>query len=175
MMYLACNCLEFTLLGGNMLLGYHWISPSIFLPIYIFLIYFIYFWLRWVFVAACALSLVAASRGYPSSQCVGSSLRWLLLLQSTGSGRVGSVAVAHGLSSCGIRVHLLRSIWDLPRPGIKPVSPALAGGFLTTVPPGKSHFAPFFDFSYPCECVVVLICISLITNDVEHCFTDVFS
>ena len=29
-------------------------------------------------------------------------------------------------------------MWDLPLPGIKPVSPALAGGFLTTAPPGKS-------------------------------------
>ena len=29
-------------------------------------------------------------------------------------------------------------MWDLPGPGIKPVSPALAGGFLTTAPPGKS-------------------------------------
>ena len=29
-------------------------------------------------------------------------------------------------------------MWDLPGPGIKPVSPALAGGFLTTVPPEKS-------------------------------------
>ena len=28
-------------------------------------------------------------------------------------------------------------MWDLPRPGLKPVSPALAGGFLTTAPPGK--------------------------------------
>ena len=27
---------------------------------------------------------------------------------------------------------------DLPRPGIEPKCPALAGGFLTTVPPGKS-------------------------------------
>ena len=26
---------------------------------------------------------------------------------------------------------------DLPNPGIKPVSPALAGGFCTTEPPGK--------------------------------------
>ena len=26
----------------------------------------------------------------------------------------------------------------LPGPGLEPVSPALAGGFLTTVPPGKS-------------------------------------
>ena len=29
-------------------------------------------------------------------------------------------------------------MWDLPRPGLKPVSPALAGRFSTTVPPGKS-------------------------------------
>ena len=29
-------------------------------------IYFIYFWLCWVFVAARGLSLVAASGGYPS-------------------------------------------------------------------------------------------------------------
>ena len=28
---------------------------------------------------------------------------------------------------------------DLPRPGIEPVCPALADGFLTTVPPRKSH------------------------------------
>ena len=27
---------------------------------------------------------------------------------------------------------------DLPGPGIEPMSPALAGGFLTTVSPGKS-------------------------------------
>ena len=29
-------------------------------------------------------------------------------------------------------------MWDLPGPGLEPVSPALAGGFLTSVPPGKS-------------------------------------
>ena len=29
-------------------------------------------------------------------------------------------------------------MWNLPQLGIKPVSPALAGGFLSTVPPGKS-------------------------------------
>ena len=28
-------------------------------------------------------------------------------------------------------------MWDLPEPGIEPMSPALAGGFLTSVPPGK--------------------------------------
>ena len=31
-------------------------------------------------------------------------------------------------------------MWDLPGPGIEPVSPALAGGFLTTGPLGKSLF-----------------------------------
>ena len=41
------------------------------------------------------------------------------------------------LSSCGSRAQLLRSMWDLPRPGLKPVSPALAGRFSTTAPPGK--------------------------------------
>ena len=30
-------------------------------------------------------------------------------------------------------------MWDLPGPGLEPVSPALAGGFFTTVPPGKSY------------------------------------
>ena len=29
-------------------------------------------------------------------------------------------------------------MWDLHGPGLEPVSPALAGGFLTTAPPGKS-------------------------------------
>ena len=31
------------------------------------------------------------------------------------------------LSSCGSRVQLLRGMWNLPRPGLEPVSPALAG------------------------------------------------
>ena len=41
------------------------------------------------------------------------------------------------LSSCGSRAQLLRSMWDLPRPGLEPVSAALAGRFSTTAPPGK--------------------------------------
>ena len=28
-------------------------------------------------------------------------------------------------------------MWDLTGPGLEPVSPALTGGFLTTVPPGR--------------------------------------
>ena len=57
-------------------------------------------------------------------------------------GAQASVVAACALSSCGSRPQLLQGMWDLPRPGIEPVSPALAGRFLTTVPPGKS--CPFF-------------------------------
>ena len=35
-------------------------------------------------------------------------------------------------------------MWDLPGAGLKPVSPALAGGFLTTAPPGKSLLLDFY-------------------------------
>ena len=41
------------------------------------------------------------------------------------------------LSNCGSRAQLLRGMWDLPRPGLEPVSPALAGRFSTTAPSGK--------------------------------------
>ena len=45
------------------------------------------------------------------------------------------------LSNCGSRAQPLRGMWDLPRPGLEPVSPAPAGGFSTTAPPGKPpHF-----------------------------------
>ena len=50
-----------------------------------FFFFLIYSWLRWVFVAAHRLSLVAVSRGYSSLRCAGFSLRCLLLLRSTGS------------------------------------------------------------------------------------------
>ena len=64
-------------------------------------------------------------------------------------------------------------MWDLPRPGLEPVCPALAGRFSTTVPPGKPglvgfYLAPssvtyffaislFFPFFYEWDCVPVLL------------------
>ena len=63
-----------------------------FLMYYLFI--YLYFWLHWVFVAARGPSLVAASGGYSLLRCAGFSLRWLLLLRSTGSRCVG-------FSSCG--------------------------------------------------------------------------
>ena len=47
------------------------------------------------------------------------------------------------LSSCGSRAQLLRGMWDLPRTGLEPVSPALAGRFSTTAPPGKPTHEDF--------------------------------
>ena len=41
------------------------------------------------------------------------------------------------LSNCGSRAQLLRGMWDPPGPGLEPVSPALAGRFSTTAPPGR--------------------------------------
>ena len=41
------------------------------------------------------------------------------------------------LSNCGSRAQLLGGMWDLPRPGLEPVSPSLAGRFSTTAPPRK--------------------------------------
>ena len=55
---------------------------------------------------------------------------------------VASLAVEHRfqmhrLSNYGSRAQPLHGMWDLPRPGLEPMSPALAGRFPTTVPPGK--------------------------------------
>ena len=93
-------------------------------------------------------SLVAASGGCSLARCTGFSLRWLLLW-STGCRCVGfsscstraqnlqPLGLECRLGSCGTWAQLLRHTWDLPRPGIKLVSPTLAGRFFTTEPPGK--------------------------------------
>ena len=54
---------------------------------FFFLLYLIYFWLCWIFIAVRGLSLVVASGGYSS-------------LRRTDSRYAGSVVVVHGLSRC---------------------------------------------------------------------------
>ena len=85
--------------------------------------------LYWVFVSVLGLSPVTVSGGHSSSRCVGFSI-------------AASLVAEHRLqrrrpSSCGSRAQLLRGMWIRPRPGLEPVSPALAGGFSTAAPPGK--------------------------------------
>ena len=53
------------------------------------------------------------------------------------------------LSSCGSRAQLLRGMWDLPRPGLEPVSPPLAGRFSTTAPPGKPPMPSYTHLPQP--------------------------
>lgn len=57
--------------------------------------------------------------GTPASLCGGF---WLQSIRSR----------APGLSSCGAGLSLPCGLWDFPKPGIEPLSPALAGEFLTT-------------------------------------------
>ena len=77
------------------------------------------------------LSLVAASGGHS------------LLIAVRGPLTIAASLVAEHrlqtrrLSNYGSRAQLLRGMWDLPRPGLEPVSPALADRFSTTAPPGK--------------------------------------
>ena len=83
--------------------------------------------------------------GARASHCGGLSCRraralgtWASVVATRRLSSCGSWALEHRLSSCGAWASLLRSMWDLPGPGTEPVSPELAGRFLTTVPPGKS-------------------------------------
>ena len=73
----------------------------------------------------CAVSPLLLS-GFLWLQCTGFPLPWLLLMWST------------SCSSCSSQTYLPCSTWDLPRPGIQLVSPALQAKFLTTGSPGKS-------------------------------------
>ena len=116
------------LLFGEMSL--HVFFPFSFLKIYCIF----HFWLCCVFVAMPGLSLAVVC---------GFSLRWLLLVQSTGSR-------CSGFSSCRLQSlgHRLSKLWctslvvtqneESSWSRDEPMSPALAGGFLAPGPPGKS-------------------------------------
>ena len=66
-----------------------------------------------------------------------------------GLSNCGPWALQRRLSSCGARASLPHGMWDLPRPGLELVSPALAGRFLTPEPPGKSlNCKLFFNLSH---------------------------
>ena len=69
----------------------------------------------------------------------------------------GSQALEHRLNSC-VWASLLCGMWDLPGPGIKPVSLALAGRFFTTEPPGEPVAAfSAIHFYEPCKTKISLL------------------
>ena len=110
----------------------------IFLSAYILLIYVcMYVWLCWVFVSVRGLSLVVASGGHSSSRCGGHSSSRCAGLSPSRPLVAKHRLQTRRLSSCGSRAELLRGMWDPPRPGLEPASPALAGRLPNTAPPGK--------------------------------------
>lgn len=64
------------------------------------------------------------------------------LVGNAGSRARASIVVVPGLWSTAQYLwqwaSLFQGLWDLPGPGIEPVSPALAGGFYVTEPAGKA-------------------------------------
>ena len=103
------------------------------------LLFILLFLFGWVFIAAfslrafssCSKWRLLSSWGAWASHCSGFSC-W-------GTGFSGRSTWAQ-LWCMGLQRMLLLpwNMWNLPGPGIKPVSPSLAGRFLSTVPPGKS-------------------------------------
>ena len=65
-----------------------------------------------------------------------------LVAASRGLGGCSSQTLEHRLRSCGAQAWLLHSMWDLPRSGMEPISPAFTGGFFTTESPGEPLFPP---------------------------------
>ena len=98
------------------------------------LVLFTCVWLHRVCAAARELSLAGESRG-----CSLVAVSRLLTA-------VASLVAGHRLlafTHCGARTSLARSMWNLPRSGIEPGSPALAGGFLTTGPTREVPYCRF--------------------------------
>ena len=106
---------------------------------------FFIFWPHWVFAVAWTFSSCSKWRLFPScgAQVSHSNVaslaaeHWFLEC-------VGSVVVAHGFS-CPMTYGFL-----IPRLGIKPMSLALADGFLTTGPQGSLLLSLFFFFLVSC-------------------------
>ena len=110
--------------------------------IYQFFKLIFYFWLCWVFIAtwvfsSCGVQGLLSSCSTWAPHCSGFSCCRIWALGCS------------GFSSCSAQVQLPCGMWDLPGSGIEPMSPVLAGKFLTTEQPGKvmdrSHSSTTFE------------------------------
>ena len=93
----------------------------------LFKILYIYLWLSWVFIAMSGLSLLASSGAYSlvvEYRCTTFHCRSFFC--------EAQVLGHAGFSSSNTWALLPWSMWNLSRPGIERVFPALAGGFPTT-------------------------------------------
>ena len=101
-------------------------------------------------VAALGLAPLAVSRGCSGCSAQAPCGSGFSCFGARALGEQGSVVAAHRLSSCDwwtpeCGLHnwsgVAWGMWNLPRSGMEPVSPALSAGFLCTMPPGKSLHA----------------------------------
>ena len=90
-------------------------------------------------IAVCRL-LIAAASLFAEHRLQGT---WASVVVAHVLSSSSSQALQHRLNSCSTWAWFSHGMWNLLRSGIKPMSPALAGGFFTTEPPGK-----------PCMCVL---------------------
>ena len=132
--------------------------------LFLFFLNFIYFifgcvgssWLRASFLqlrrAGATLHCGARAPHCSGFSCGGARALgvWASVVVAHGLSSCGSRALERRLSSCGTWAQLLRGMQDLPGPGLAPVSPALAGGFLTTALSGKPEMVIFLIHFY-CE------------------------
>ena len=94
-----------------------------------------------IYLFLAALGLHCCAQAFPSCD------KWGLLSSCStwafhclGFSHCGAWALGcAGFSGCGLQAYLPYDMWNPPRPGIEPKSPALAGEFSTTVSPGKSN------------------------------------
>ena len=139
-MFLGCMDATHLVLQWNLSHNHLWyfldtIATLSFYLIYLFIYSFIH---SFIYLFMAVLGLCFCARAF--SSC---GKRGPLFIAVRGPLTIAASLVAEHrlqtrmLSSCGSRAQLLRGMWDLPRPGLEPVSPALAGGFSTTAPPGK--------------------------------------
>ena len=106
----------------------------------------------------------------------------VLLLQSTDSRRAGPGIAARGLQSvrlisCSAPAQLFHGMWNLPRSGVESMSSALAGSFLFTAPPGKSHLVIFdvrFNSQFQLEMYIIQKNIRLWWYDITQVPTRLF-
>ena len=86
---------------------------------------FIYFWLPWIFTALHGFPLAVVSRGYPSLFAQASPCSGFSCCRAQALGVLASVVAERRPSSYRTQAQLLYAMWDLPRPGIEPVSPTV--------------------------------------------------
>ena len=123
-----------------------------FIAMQLFFLFFFYLFLATLSLRCCAWAFSSCGeRGLLFVAVCGLLIAVASLVVEHGLQAHGLQQLWHaGFSSCGARAQLPRGMWVLPVSGLEPVSPALAGGFLTTAPPGKPcHVA----FGGQCFCV----------------------